>query len=145
MVYLYLSNSKKFVGYNVNSKNNLLDRACGVPQRPILGPLLFLVYINDLLQTSKLIDPTIFADNTNLFYSGKDIHSLFNIVNNELSNISHWFNSNRLSLNADKTKLALFHKIRQRDNIPLVLPTLKISNTLNKANRQYEVFGSLIQ
>ena len=123
----------------------MLDRACGVPQRPILGPLLFLVYINDLLQTSKLIDPTIFADNTNLFYSGKDIHSLFNIVNNELSNISHWFNSNRLSLNADKTKLALFHKIRQRDNIPLVLPTLKISNTLNKANRQYGVFGSLIQ
>ena len=145
MVYLYLPNSKKFVGCNVNSKNNLLDRTCGVPQRPILGPLLFLVYINDLLQTSKLIDPTIFTDNTNLFYSGKDIHSLFNIVNNELSNISHWFNSNRLSLNADKTKLALFHKIRQRDNIPLVLPTLKISNTLNKANRQYEVFGSLIQ
>ena len=145
MVYLYLPNSKKFVGYNVNSKNNLLDRTCGVPQRPILGPLLFLVYINDLLQTSKLIDPTIFTDNTNLFYSGKDIHSLFNIVNNELSNISHWFNSNRLSLHADKTKLALFHKIRQRDNIPLVLPTLKISNTLNKANRQDEVFGSLIQ
>ena len=145
MVYLYLSNSKKFVGYNVNSKNNLLDRECGVPQRPILGPLLFLLYINDLLQTSKLIDPTIFADNTNLFYSGKDIHSLFNIVNNELSNISHWFNSNTLSLNADKTKLALFQKIRQRDNIPLVLPSLKMSNTVNKANRQYEVFASLIQ
>ena len=123
----------------------MLDRACGVPQRPILGPLLFLLYINDLLQTSKLIDPTIFADNTNLFYSGKDIHSLFNIVNNELSNISHWFNSNTLSLNADKTKLALFQKIRQRDNIPLVLPSLKMSNTVNKANRQYEVFASLIQ
>ena len=116
-----------------------------MPQRPILGPLLFLLYINDLLQTSKLIDPTIFADNTNLFYSGKDIHSLFNIVNNELSNISHWFNSNTLSLNADKTKLALFQKIRQRDNIPLALPSLKMSNTVNKANRQYEVFASLIQ
>ena len=59
-----------------------------------------------------------FADDTNLFYSRKDIHSLFNIVNNESLNISHWLNSNKLSLNADKTKFTLFHKVRQRDNIP---------------------------
>ena len=73
-----------------------------------------------------------FADDTNLFYSGKDIHSLFNAVNKEFSNISHWFSSNKLSLNADKTKFTLFHKVRQRDNIPLVLLTLKINNTLLK-------------
>ena len=73
---------------------------------------LFLLYINDLPQASKLLDPIMFADDTNLFYSGKDIHSLFNTVNNELSNISHWFNSNKLSLNADKTKFTLFHKVR---------------------------------
>ena len=64
-----------------------------------------------------------FAEDTNLFYPGKDIHSLFNTVNNELSNIRQWFNSNKLSLNADKTKLTLLHKVRQRDNIPSVLPT----------------------
>ena len=45
-----------------------------------------------------------FADDTNLFHSGKDIHSLFNTVNYELSNISHWFSSNKLPINADKTK-----------------------------------------
>ena len=61
-----------------------------------------------------------FAHGTNIFYSGKDIHSLFNTVHNELSNISHWFNSNKSSLNADQTKFTLFHKVRQRDNIPLV-------------------------
>ena len=72
-----------------------------------------------------------FAEDTNLFYLGKDIHSLFNTVNNELSNIRQWFNSNKLSLNADKTKLTLLRKVRQRDNIPLVLPTLK-KNTLIK-------------
>ena len=53
-----------------------------------------------------------------------------NTVNNELSNISLLFNSNKLSLNADKTKFTLFHKVRQRDNIPLVLPPLKKNNTL---------------
>ena len=125
----YLSNRKQFIGYDVNSKNTLLDISCEVPQGSILGLSLFLLYINNLPQGSKLLNPIMFADVTNLFYSGKDIHSLFSIVNNELSNISHWFNSNKLSLNADKTK---FHKVRQKDDIPLVLPTLKINNTLIK-------------
>ena len=73
-----------------------------------------------------------FADDTHLFYSRKDIHLVFNTINNDLSNISHWYNSNKLSVNADKTKFTLFHKARQRDNNPLVLPTLKINNTLIK-------------
>ena len=84
-----------------------------------------------------------FADDTNLFYSGKDIHSLFNILNNEFSNISRWFNSNKLSLNAGKTKFALFHNVRQRDNISLVLPTLKINNTLIKQVDHIKFLGVL--
>ena len=92
--------------------------------------MLFLLYINDLPQASKLLGPITFAHDTNLLCPRKDIHSLFTTVINELSNISYWFNSNKLSLNTDKTKLALFHKVRQRDNTPLVLPTLKINNTL---------------
>ena len=71
-----------------------------------------------------------FADDTNLFYLGKDIHSLFSTVNNEFPNISHWFNSNNLFLNADKNKFKLFCKVRQKDNIPLVLRALKKNNTL---------------
>ena len=128
----YLSNRKQFIGCNFNSKSTLLDIACEVPQRSILGLLRFMLHINDLPQASKLLDPIIFADNTNLFCSGKDIHLLCNTAKNELSNISHWFNSNKLSLNADKTKFTLFHKVRQRDNIPVVLPRLKINNTLIK-------------
>ena len=85
-----------------------------------------------------------FADDTNLFYSGKDIHSLLNSVNNELSNISHWFNSNTLSLNADKTKFTSFHKVRQRDNIPLFLPTLKINNTLTIRADHIDFLGVLL-
>ena len=87
----YLSNRKQFMGYNVNSKSTLLDIVYGVSQGSILGTFLFLLYINDLPQASKLLDPIMLANDTNLFYSGKDIHSLFNTVNNELSNISHWF------------------------------------------------------
>ena len=92
--------------------------------------LAILAYINDLSQASKFLDPITFAHDANLLYSGKDIHSLFTAVNNELSNISYWLNSNKLSLNTDKTKFALFHKVRQMDNTRLVLPTLKINNNL---------------
>ena len=73
-----------------------------------------------------------FVDDTNLFYSVKDIHSLFSTVNNEFSNINHWFNSNKLSLNADKNKFILFCKVTQKDNIPLVLLALELNNTFIK-------------
>ena len=72
-----------------------------------------------------------------------DIHLLFNNVNNGLSNISHWFNSNKLSLNSDKTKFTLFHKVKQRDNIPVVLPTLKINNSLIKQVDHIKFLGVL--
>ena len=134
---------KQFIGYNVNSKSNLLDVVYGVPQGSILGSLLFLLCINDLPQALKLFDPIMFADDTNLFYSGKDIHSLFNTVNNDLSNISHWFNSSKSSLNADKTKFTLFHKVRQRDNILLVFTKLKINNKLIKRVDHIKFLGVL--
>ena len=134
---------KQFIGYNANSKSNLLDVVYEVPQGSILGSLLFLLCINDLPQALKLFDPIMFADDTNLFYSGKDIHSLFNTVNNDLSNISHWFNSSKSSLNADKTKFTLFLKVRQRDNILLVFTKLKINNKLIKRVDHIKFLGVL--
>ena len=77
------------------------------------------------------------------YFTRQSINSLFNTVNNELSNISHWFNCKKLSLNADKTKFTLFHMVRRRDNIPLVLPTLKINNTLIKRVDHIKFLGVL--
>ena len=134
----YHSNRKQFTGYNVNSKSTLFVECHG---DPLLYPCFSCFYRSDLPQASKLLDPIMFADDTNLFYSRKDIHSLFNIVNNESLNISHWLNSNKLSLNADKTKFTLFHKVRQRDNIPWVSPTLKIYNTLIKQVNYVKILG----
>ena len=85
-----------------------------------------------------------FANDKNLFYSGKDIQSLFSTANNELSNISHWFNSNKLSLNADKTKFTLFHKVRRkRITFHIVLSTLNINNTLIKRVDHIKFLGVL--
>ena len=76
---------------------------CGVPQGFILAPLLFLLYMNDLQFTSDLLDPVMFADDTNLFYSNKDMNTAFVKVNNELQKLNEWFISNKLLLNVKKT------------------------------------------
>ena len=68
-----------------------------------------------------------FADDTNLFFSHKDMKELFRIVNIELDKICTWFKANKLSLNEGKTKYNLFHKPKDKDNIPLKLPILNMN------------------
>ena len=99
-----------------------------LPQGPILGRLLFLLYFNDLPSSSKILNPIMFADDTNLFYKHKNIVKLFATVNKELMNINDWFMANKISLNVGKMKYSLFHKPRTVDDLPLKLPKLSINN-----------------
>ena len=83
--------------------------------------------MDDLNNASSILDP-MFADDTNLFYSHKNIHQLFAKVNEELEKIGDWFKANKLSLNNKKTKYTLFHKNSIKDDLPLKLQDLKIAN-----------------
>ena len=139
----YLSQRKQYISFD-QEKTEMLHIKCGVPQGSIIGPLLFLLYVNDLPNASKILDPIMFADDTNLFYSHSDIKILFKTVNEELHKLSEWFSCNKLSLNTDKTKYTFFHKLRQSDNIPLKLPKLTINNIAIKRDYVTKFLGILI-
>ena len=96
---------------NVNSETSFIS--CGVPQGSILGPLLFLLYINDLPNCNLLSDVRMYADDTNLTFASKDPNELFSSLTHDLGNLKQWLDSNRLSLNVLKTKY-LFTGTRQK-------------------------------
>ena len=97
----------------MQSKLNYIK--CGVPQGSVLGPLLFLLYINDIVHSSSIFKFTLFADDTSLFYSHKNNRNIETILNNELSKISSWLAANKLSLNVGKSKLLTF-SLLSKDN-----------------------------
>ena len=80
----------------------------GVPQGSVLGPLLFLIYINDIVNSSNIFKFILFADDTSLYYSCKNVHTIEDVINRELDKISEWLSANRLSLNVGKSKLLYF-------------------------------------
>ena len=140
----YLQNRKQYISYQNTEKTECKNVICGVPQGSILGPLLFLVYINDLWCSTPLLETIMFADDTNLFYSHNDVKELLQTMNAELSRLNDWFCANKLSLNIDKTKYVLFHKAKSRDNLPLVLPDLRINNAKIKEENSLKFLGVMI-
>ncbi len=111
----YLSQRNQYVQFN-DTKSDLKTMLCGIPQGSILGPILFLLYINDLANISDKLKFILFADDTNVFYSDNDLNKVFNVLNDELKHLCIWFKVNKLSLNVGKINFRIFNSKGEDDN-----------------------------
>ena len=103
----FLYNRTQFVSIN-GFNSEILNVKCGIPQGSTLGPLLFLIYINDFRFCLKNSSVSHFADDICITQASKDVSSLEVTLNSDLLNVTDWLNANRLSLNVTKSKLLLF-------------------------------------
>ena len=103
----YLKDRQQFVSIN-GYCSEYVSMPIGVPQGSALGPLLFLLYINDLNLAIKHCKVHHFADDTNLLYTSNFIKKLNKFLNKDLKNLTNWLNANKITLNSDKTEMILF-------------------------------------
>ena len=102
----YLTNRTERCLVN-GSLSRICSLKCGVPQGTILGPLLFLIYINDLPNCLTSCQPRMYADDTHITYADVDVNSIQLNLNHDLGNLNKWLISNKLALNTAKTEFML--------------------------------------
>ena len=135
----YLSGRKQFVNFKgINS--NILEVNCGVPQGSVLGPLLFIIYTNDLPNTIKYSKCILFADDTTMFYSTKHPDELYKNISQDLHALSDWFKANKLSLNVNKTSYIIFKSPKVHTNPQ----TLKIGTEIIEQTNTAKFLGIMI-
>ena len=108
----YLSNQNQYIINNACNniqKSVYLDILCGVPEGSILGPLLFLIYVDDHCKCSEKLNPIMFPDDNILFLPGLNVNDIFSNMNCELSKKYPWFKANKLLLNLPKKTYSLLH------------------------------------
>jgi len=141
----YLQNRRQFVVAN-EIGSDIMEIKCGVPQGFVLGPLLFILYINDIYNydthcNNKGRNLTLFADDTNLFLFGKNLDVLIHQSNQELLLLKTWFQNNKLSLSIDKCTFSLFASDRSKlaSNPPVFIDRFEI-----KRVKEVKFLGILI-
>jgi hypothetical protein len=131
----YLTERKQYVEIE-NNKSNMCSIECGVPQGSILGPLLYLIYVNDISKstTENILS---FADDTSLFISDSNIDNLFQRANTEINNLFNWFCANRLSLNPSKTKYIIIKSPKHQCSTA-GLHVMINNTTLSQVGKEYD-------
>ena len=126
----YLSNIKQYVSIK-NCTSSISNIALGVPQGKLLGPVLFILYINDMYRSSNQMRFVHFRDDTTVFASDSDINNVDASVNRKLVGFNNWLKANRLSLNVSKPSHIIISNqnytidIRIRDSILTKVLTVK--------------------
>ena len=134
----YLTNRYQYVQIN-DSKSNLRPINCGVPQGSVLGPLLFILYINDLANCCTAGQIRIFADDTAVYFACSNISQFIQTASAIMKQLDKWFTSNLLTLNTDKSYYCIF---RTTQNHMLALPNeIEFNNKSIKRAKRIKYLG----
>ncbi len=136
----YLHERTQYVDIN-GYRSDQKPVICGVPQGSVLGPLLFLLNINDLPLCLNLVKAILFADDTTIYYNHTDLNKLYQIANSDLDVLQNWFTENKLCLNANKTKHVLFRQKTNRRESDLVL---KIGSDIIERQESVKFLGVIL-
>ena len=137
----YLEDRFQYVSFD-STESSQSKITCGVPQGSISGPLLFLIYINDMANVSDKLFTLLFADDTNAFITGHNIDEMIVIMNHELKNLVTWMNANKLSLNVSKTHFIIFRSPGMRK--PIFTEKLNINGSELLQESQTKFLGLIV-
>ena len=136
----YLTERSQYTNVN-NKESQQMIVNCGVPQGSILGPLLFLIYVNDINKIKLKGQITLFADDTAIFYEEENLDELITNIKDDLETLRLWLTKNLLTLNLSKTVYIVFHKPTRYIEIP---DKISINNIEINRLEQTEYLGLIL-
>ena len=139
----YLTGRTQKVFYNGILSDNNCEISCGVPQGSILGPLLYLIYVNDCDKSLRHSNAILYADDTTLIVSAKSYSDLYKFMNEDLRNLHKWLCLNKLTLNASKTKFIVYSISSRSSNVPSELSVEIDGNPIERVDN-YTFLGTKI-
>ena len=137
----YLSNHKQYVYCNDTSSYTTTN-GYGVPQGSVLGPFLFIIYVNDIANAVNGIEIRLFADDTALFIQGKEIQIIFNTMKNCMVKLTEWYSCNRLTLNLTKTCYSIYHGPKKQ--VPKMYNRMTINGNIIHQENKVKYLGLMI-
>ena len=134
----YFQNRRQFVVYK-DEKSQVESVNYGIAQGSIAGPILYIIYMNDIVRCSDKLKFIMYADDTNICVSSPQLEDSINCLNGELEKVSNWLAINSLTLNVSKCHCVIFRRRKQqtRDNV-----NIKLNNQFPAAAEQYKIPGS---
>ena len=138
----YLSGRTQYFVFD-GQESEIHGIQCGVPQGSILGPLVFILYMNDICNVSDIFFAIMYADDTSLVVNGKDLNALIQLLNTALIDLCTWFKANRLSLNTTKIFYMIFHRARIK-HMSGVADSIVMDNTILAKTSSLKYLGVIV-